>query len=277
MPKTILPIFLMVTWQLGFCQKTTYSIDDHGTELISCITKDGIVVAADSRWSKFKTAPNLQNIFYAWSDGHKKIYNYNGIFIQLAGAYEFKNYTFYGLFEKFRKSNKRLVNTITLYSVFTSFAKKELSPEDYQQLKRNTIIISGYWRNIGRIYRYKNNKVDSAIGNGFLTLDLESGKMKNLMIWLDTAHIAATINFEISFIRQRASETPIIGGPISTGYVKPNGDISENFQNNDLYITTKSKIEAELSGKIKTNFISKDDSIQYKKALLEAYKKYSKS
>jgi len=284
MPKIIFCLSLLATYLLGCCQKTVYSIEEHGTELISCITKEGIAVAADSRWSKFKIAPNIPKKIYAWSDGHKKIYTYKGIFVQLAGAYDFRNYTFYGLFKKFQQSNKRPVNIKTFYSVFSSFAKKELSPEDYQELKRNTIIISGYFGSIGCIYRYKNNNIDSAIGKGFIILSLQSkdmGKMDNVLNTLDTAHLATAINFEINFIHWRAqspsNEISLVGGPISTGYVKPNGEINENFQNNDLYIMTKSKIEAELTGKIKTNFTSKDDSVQYRKALLEEYKIYSKN
>ncbi len=237
-----------------------------GTYIISAITKEGIVVGADSRVSMFEGVPEHSRI-YAHIDGVQKIFVYKNIFFEMDGLEDFSTYTIYGIFKKFKEENKTAVTVKNFYKVFLNFAKKKLSESDYQSMISNHTIISGYYKTVPCIYVYQGSRIDSSFSKGFKTNNYLDNSHNEFETAISKYSISQGLVFVKGLIQIISKSNPEVGGEVSLGYILPNGTMKTYFQTKYNYITTRQRFLEGYNDKIKIIYQSKEDSIIYKQTL----------
>ena len=236
-----------------------------GTLIMSCITKDGIVLVADSR------AVFIDNgVVTAYFEGEKKIFQYKKILVAVSGALTLNgNLKVNGLFTKFNKETKRKIRVEYFYDVFMEFAKRNLSERDFLMLKRDCFIINGYINNNPAIYKYRNDYRDSLLQIGFITNDIvDKDYSKEITNIFKTFTISETTDFVKKFIESKiiiANKNGIghIGGGLSIANIykhkinwKQRND-SISFNSKDEFVNSFNK------HLIKFWYKSYDDSIRF--------------
>lgn len=267
--------FLNCTSLLVTAQNRLYSPDSYGTYLVALISKSGIVVGADSRSSNCENGDGSP--VYAYVDGVQKIFRYKTIFFQIAGAYDYGNYTICGLFDMFNKSNQQPVNVHNFWPVFCAYAKAKMTPSDYNNFKIGTeCIISGYDESTACAYFYDPLGIDDSIINkGFLSnfkAANHSAKANHIYEpFLDTAHIESmislakgTIEYTANYQKKGISN---IGGPSSIGYITNSGKFYENFQKKYCFKTVREEMMAAYNDQIHRCYRTPKDSVNFKDSI----------
>lgn len=245
------------------------SIKNYGTYIISCIVKQGIVLAADSREVCFN-----HDEVYTYCEGVQKIFEYKGVYLQVSGGYEFGKYTIYGLVNKFEQENRNYIDVTNFFSIFSNFVKSKISNAEYAEFHKNQWIISGFYNSVPHIYLITNKGIDSAIGSGFETNRHSDEWGTKFTNFLNTADPNQAAVFEKNIIENTAKQDKDrmskIGGPISIVYFDAGGEKHADIQKKYQYLTTRENEIANFNGLIIRVYRSKKDSILYKKALKDA-------
>jgi hypothetical protein len=258
----------MLCFIISYSQSQILSIKQHGTYLISCITKDGIVAGADSRESCLDQAGNV----YTYCEGYQKLFVHNGVIIQMSGSYDFDKYTFSGLLKAFEKKNKENTTVRNWLSLFLKFSKTKISAKTFSDIKNNQWIISGYFKSIPHIYFVNKGVIDSAVGKGYKTNNSPDNNNADIRTAIEKYNSNDIIEFVKRAIKGIAEspnnrKNPLIGGPVSVVYINVKGLQYQDIQNKYSYLTVHDQMMAEWNNEIKRVYRSQRDSFAYRYSL----------
>ncbi|MDP9043007.1 MAG: hypothetical protein M3N30_13600 [Bacteroidota bacterium] len=239
-----------------------------GTNMIAVICKNGIILGGDSRFSVLDSSGQV----VAWRDGYKKIYQCQKILFGVNGQYEFDTLTFNGLYNRFLKSNRSRITVDNFYNVFLEYAGKTISNKSYNDLKANQFIVCGYRNNTPCIFLYEKTKIDSAVGMGFKTNNMEENSKGETGNKFGDLYVRDGLKLIHSYLTEAELKTARgtisrIGGQNSVAYFETRKIGWWRDQDSDKAETLNEFVNSLDNGLLKMNYRSMKDSIIFRRRI----------
>ena len=248
-------------------------INSGGTYIVAYLYKEGILVGSDSRVVTFSTSGKIA----LYHEDQAKVYQVKNIVVAMAGQYCFDSNSicFKGLLKNFTQSQSLKITVRNFYEEFMKYAKRNLSKQDYEAIRKNKFLVSGYYSDRPSVYYYNGNELDSLISPGYKSNFKSVNKnIGNQMIeMLKQASETEAINsmkalIETTVKNLNRDTVSIVGGSPSIISIHKNKIYWIQRNDRNTYSTTKEFANAYKQGLVKIWYRSKNDSIAYRKLIL---------